>query len=278
MPLTICQCNFSGRAAHTVMEKKDASIIHSLDKGLFLLETIEQASRPISLQELWQTLKWDKATIYRLLVTLEKRGYIHRDPEERKYSLGLKIYALYDSLIRKLDLQQITKSHLAFLARRTGQTAHLAVAVGSCIVFIDRAVGSEILSVNTQIGAMEPLHCTALGKAYLAYVEPERREELLAGPLKKSTPRTVVSRRGLQREMAAIRDRGYAVDDGEYNDGILCIASPILSSLGPPVALVGISGPKSRISDARVAEYGRMIRKHAMEISSAFGFDGKATS
>ena len=146
------------------MEKKDNSIIYSLDKGLFLLETIEQAAQPISLQELWQTLKWDKSTIYRLLVTLEKRGYIHRDPKERKYSLGMKIYALYDSLIRKLDVQQITKSHLALLARRTGQTAHLAVAVGSCIVFIDRAVGSEILSVNTQIGAMEPLHCTALGK------------------------------------------------------------------------------------------------------------------
>jgi DNA-binding IclR family transcriptional regulator len=263
---------------HAIMEKKDNSIIYSLDKGLFLLETIEQASQPISLQELWQALKWDKSTIYRLLVTLEKRGYIHRDPKARKYSLGLKIYALYDSLIRKLDLQQITKSHLAFLARRTGQTAHLAVGVGSCIVFIDRAVGSEVLSVNTQIGAMEPLHCTALGKAYLAYVEPEKLEELLAGPLEKFTPRTIVSRRGLQREMAAIRDRGYAVDDEEYNDGIVCIASPILNAHGLPVALMGVSGPKSRISEARVEEYGRVIRKHAMEISKTFGFGAKNTS
>jgi DNA-binding IclR family transcriptional regulator len=150
--------------------------------------------------------------------------------------------------------------------------------VGSCIVFIDRAVGSEVLSVNTQIGAMEPLHCTALGKAYLAYVEPEKLEELLAGPLEKFTPRTIVNRRGLQREMAAIRDRGYAVDDEEYNDGILCIASPILNAHGLPVALMGVSGPKSRISEARVEEYGRVIRKHAMEISHTFGFDAKNTS
>ena len=261
----------------TVMKKKDAPIIYSLDKGLFLLETIEQAAQPISLQELWQTLHWDKSTIYRLLVTLEKRGYIHRDPKERRYSLGLKIYALYDSLIGKLDLQQVTKSHLALLARRTGQTAHLAVGVGSCIVFIDRVVGAELLSVNTQIGAMEPLHCTALGKAYLASIEPENREELLAGTLKKFTSRTIVSKRGLQREMAAIRERGYAVDDEEYNEGILCIASPILNAHGLPVALVGVSGPKSRISKTRVEEYGRMIKKHAMEISAMFGYGANTT-
>ena len=260
------------------MEKKDTSIIYSLDKGLFLLETIEQAAQPISLQELWQTLKWDKSTIYRLLVTLEKRGYIHRDPKERKYSLGLKIYALYDSLIRKLDVQQITKSHLALLARRTGQTAHLAVAVGSCIVFIDRAVGSEILSVNTQIGAMEPLHCTALGKAYLAYVEPEKLEELLAGPLVKYTPRTIVSRRGLQKEMAAIRDRGYAVDDEEYNDGILCIASPILNAHGLPGRPDGglgsekphqrlpCRGVRPRDQEARNGDFERVRLRHKKRV------------
>lgn len=277
MPLTICQYIYERSIVRTVMKKKDAPIIYSLDKGLFLLETIEQAAQPISLQELWQTLHWDKSTIYRLLVTLEKRGYIHRDPKERRYSLGLKIYALYDSLIGKLDLQQVTKSHLALLARRTGQTAHLAVGVGSCIVFIDRVVGAELLSVNTQIGAMEPLHCTALGKAYLASIEPENREELLAGTLKKFTSRTIVSKRGLQREMAAIRERGYAVDDEEYNEGILCIASPILNAHGLPVALVGVSGPKSRISKTRVEEYGRMIKKHAMEISAMFGYGANTT-
>ena len=78
--------------------------------------------------------------------------------------------------------------------------------------------------------------------------------------------------------MAAIRDRGYAVDDEEYNDGILCIASPILNAHGLPVALIGVSGPKSRISEARVEEYGRAIRKHAMEISHTFGFGAKNAS
>jgi len=260
------------------MKKKDPTIIYSLDKGLFLLETIEQAARPIGLQELWQALKWDKATIYRLLVTLEKRGYLHRDPVDRRYSLGMKIYALYDSLIRKLDLQQITKSSLAHLAKRTGHTAHLAVAVGNCVVFIDRAMGSEILSVNTQIGAQEPLHCTALGKAYLAYVEADQREDLLRGPLERFTPKTIVSKRGMQHELAAIRERGYAVDDEEYNEGILCLASPILNSQELPIAMMGISGPKNRIGAGRVGEFGLLISRNALEISRKFGFEVGSTS
>jgi IclR family acetate operon transcriptional repressor len=82
----------------------------------------------------------------------------------------------------------------------------------------------------------------------------------------------------MQREMAAIRDTGYAVDDEEYNVGILCIASPILNAHGLPIALMGVSGPKSRISGARVEEYGRVIRKHAMEISKTFGYGVKNAS
>ncbi|HOX31320.1 MAG TPA: IclR family transcriptional regulator [Spirochaetales bacterium] len=254
------------------MKKSDTSIIHSLDKGLFLLETVEQAAQPVSLQELWETLKWDKATIYRLLVTLEKRGYIHRDPKDRRYSLGMKIYALYDSMIRSLDLQQITKTYLDLLAKKTGQSAHLAVAVGNRIVFIDRSVGSEVLSVNTQIGASEPLHCTALGKAFLAYSEPEKRDELLAGPLEKFTAKTISNKRDIPKEMAVIKARGYAVDDEEYTEGILCVASPILNSQGQPIAMMGISGLKNRMSAERVAEYGSLISKNACEVSRKFGY------
>lgn len=253
-------------------EKKKGALIQSLDKGLFLLELIEQGGHPLSLQELWQRLDWDKATIYRLLSTLEARGYVHRDPQSRRYSLGIKIYALYDSLVRHLDLQQTLRPYLGALVQQTGQTAHLAVAAGSRIVFIDRAVGSEILSVNTQIGADEPLHCTALGKAYLAYCEPQRRVELIAGPLTRFTPRTLVSRRELQQECDRIRRRGYAVDNEEYIEGIRCIAAPILNAQAMPVALMGISGAKTRIQGPKIQEYGELVRRLSLEVSAAFGY------
>lgn len=254
------------------MPQKKAAIIQSLDKGLFLLEVIEQGAHPFSLQELWRRLAWDKATIYRLLSTLEARGYVHRDPQTRRYSLGIKIYALYDSLLRHLDLQQIIKPYLAELVRQTGQTAHLAVAAGNRIVFIDRAVGSDILSVNTQIGAAEPLHCTALGKAYLAYCEPQRQEELIAGLLERFTPKTIVAQEELREEFERTRRRGYAVDDEEYIEGIRCVGAPILNAQAMPVALIGVSGAKARIQGRKIREHGDVVRRMSREISAAFGY------
>lgn len=261
-----------GVTATKDMTKSKPSIIQSLDKGLFLLEIIEQGAHPYSLQELWRELRWDKATIYRLLSTLEGRGYVRRHPESRRYSLGIKIYALYDSLVRHMDLQQTIRPYLSALVRQTGQTAHLAVPAGSRIVFIDRAVGSDILSVNTQIGAAEPLHCTALGKAYLAFCEPKQRDELIAGRLTRFTPRTLVSRAELTDECERTRKRGYALDDEEYIEGVRCLAAPVLNAQAVPVALVGVSGAKDRIRGKTIREYGETIRRVSLEISAAFGY------
>ncbi|TVQ35347.1 MAG: IclR family transcriptional regulator [Spirochaetaceae bacterium] len=251
---------------------KRYDIIHSLDKGLYLLEVIEEAGHPVSLQYLWQRLKWDKATIYRLLTTLEKRAYIHRDPETREYSLGIKIYALYDSLIRQLDLQQISKPYVVRLAQETGHTAHLAVAVGNRIVFIDRVVGSGILSVNTQIGAMEPAYCTALGKAYLAYIDSNDLPDLLEEPLTRYTPNTLVDLGDIACDLAKVRRRGFAIDDEEYSSGIRCIAAAILNQVHAPVAMIGVSGPKNRINLRAMRECGELVRDASREISRKFGY------
>jgi IclR family acetate operon transcriptional repressor len=112
-----------------------------------------------------------------------------------------------------------------------------------------------------------------LGKVFLAYSEDGRQEELLSGPLNQFTPKTIVGKRDLRAEMTRIRSRGYAVDDEEYIEGVRCIAAPILNSQGLPVALIGISGPKTRICGSRVKEYGEEIRQVSLEISKQFGYE-----
>ena len=184
--------------------KKSTGFIRSLDKGLFLLEVIEESGSPITLKKLWLKLHWDKATIHRLLATLERRGYICRDQSSKGYTLGMKIYGLYNSLVQNLDLQTITRPYLSRLVKATGETAHLAVPVEKNIVFIDRVAGSGILSVNTQLGGREPLHCTALGKAYLAYVDEEALATLMSESFARYTPKTIVSARSLREELARV--------------------------------------------------------------------------
>jgi DNA-binding IclR family transcriptional regulator len=254
--------------------KKDTRIIQSLDKGLYLLEVIEQAGKPLTLGELWGKLRWDKATIHRLLATLERRGYVLRDQATRQYRLGLKIYGLYNSLQRNLDIQRVTRPYLAELASRSGESAHLAVVVERSVVFIDRVSSSETLSVNTQIGAREPLYCTALGKAYLAFQRDADLERLCPEPLQAYTRRTVTSLEGLRKELQQSYRQGYAVDDEEYIDGIRCVAAPILNEFGIPVAVMGISGPKHRLPEEAIVRHGTLIRELATAVSRFCGYQG----
>lgn len=253
-------------------KKKSKNIIKSLDKGLFLLEVIEESNAPMTLQELWLKLKWDKATIHRLLTTLENRGYLYRDPSVKGYTLGIKIHGLYASITRHLDIQKIIKPFLKLVVENTGETAHLAVVLENSIVFIDRESSSATLSVNTQIGEREPLHCTALGKAYLAAISNEELDDLLEDPLQQFTIRTIKSIDELKSKLKEIRKKGYAVDNEEYIDGVRCIASPILNQLNSPVALIGCSGPKHRISLSKCKEYGNYVKNLSIEISKRFGY------
>jgi len=252
--------------------KKDTHIIHSLDKGLHLLETIEQANNPVTLKYLWEKLGWDKATIHRLLVTLEKRGYLIRNAKTKEYALGLKIFGLYDSLKRKLDIQQITRPFLREISEETGESTHLVVAVGMNIVFIDRITSAETLSVNTQIGSQEPMYCTALGKIILANLDFADLSDYVPKKMVKYTKNTLTNWVSLKKELKISKDRGYALDNEEYVDGIRCIASAIFNDVGAPIAALGISAPKYRFPDEKVEHYGHFINERADQISKQMGF------
>jgi IclR family acetate operon transcriptional repressor len=153
--------------------------------------------------------------------------------------------------------------------------------VGGDIVFIDRVGSHEPLSVTTQIGAWEPMYCTALGKAILAFVEGAEMKDLVQPPLKRFTRKTATSIAELRRILRPVAAHGYAVDDGEYADGIRCVAAPILNDQRYPIAALGISGPKFRLPPEKVRRFGVLLRDTALVISRRAGYapgvrDGKA--
>jgi DNA-binding IclR family transcriptional regulator len=252
---------------------RDTRIIQSLDKGLFVLELIEQAGQPIGLNELKLKLGWDKATVHRILATLERRGYLLRNPQTKKFSLGLKVYGLYDSLMRNFDIHETTRPFLVKVAEQTGEFTHLAVAIGKEIVFIDRIASTEVLSVNTQIGAREPLFCTALGRAVLAFVPQAEIENYLPRPFARYTSRTITSRAALKTALEEVREKGFAVDNEEYIDRVRCVAAPVFNHAHAPIAAIGISGPVSRITPQKAEQFGSLIREAAIQISECAGWN-----
>jgi IclR family transcriptional regulator, KDG regulon repressor len=246
--------------------------IQSLDKGLQVLELIAEADRPLTLHDLWTQLQWNKATILRILTTFLRRGYVRRDNQTKAYTIGIRIVSLYSSLTDNLNIQQLMRPYLEELVTVTGETAQIGIVVNGKVVFIDRVRGRNIISANTEIGQALPLHCTAVGKAYLAYLHQAELDQMIKPPLPRFTSRTLCTVEELKSDLKKVRQRGYAIDHGEYSPELRCVASPILDHTQHPIALIGISGPKSGLSLQKCEEFGKVIRQVAERISVEVGF------
>jgi len=233
---------------------------------------VEQETYPVSLNTLWKKLDWDKATILRMCNTLERRGYLHRDPASKLYSLGVKIFGLYESIVKNIDVQRTARPYLVQLQQETGESAHLAFVFEKHVVFVDKVIGSQPLPINVQIGGREPLHCTALGKAFLAFTPAADRAALLEYPLRKYTDNSVDTMQRLNDMLRIVKERGYALDDEEYIPGVCCVASPILDQGGRAIAAVGIAASKARLPLSTGERYGRYIKNMALKISGFLGF------
>ena len=170
-------------------------------------------------------------------------------------------------------LLQVAREHVAALAEQTSETAHLAVREEDRVVFLDYALTNHVVGVSVGSGRMEPLHCTALGKALIADFDPGQLRELFGpGPLRAYTPKTISSIRDLADECENVRQRGFAVDDIEFREGVRCVAASIRDFDGRVVAAIGISAPSSRLTKRRLGEVGPQVKAAADAVSEKLGF------
>jgi IclR family transcriptional regulator, KDG regulon repressor len=258
---------------HRFMNSKSSQMtIQSLEKGLILLELIEESQNPMTLQDLWKKLGWNKATIYRMLNTFQMRGYLQRDPATKGYSLGLKIFSMYNSLLNNFNIQQIVRPYLNAIVEKTNEEAHVAININKRIVFVDRVRSPKMISSNSEIGLSLPLHATALGKAYLACLPSGKVEENLELPLSRHTRNTITSLDVLKEELNQIRTNGFALDEGEFDLDMRCIAAPIFKYSDIPFAMIGISGLKTQLDSDTCKNFGHYIKDTALEISRKIGY------
>ena len=151
---------------------------------------------------------------------------------------------------------------------KTGECAHLAIQAQRQALYIDQVESTAALRVESEIGTLSPLHCTALGKVMLAFADGHMPEEL-----KPFTHRTVTDPSTLQAQLTQTADRGYAIDDEEYNYGVRCVAAPVYDHRGLLVGAIGISGPAARVSLERIDEFGAIVKDTADALSARMGYD-----
>ena len=248
--------------------------LRTLRKGLELLEAFEEGTADFALTELSKRLKESPTVVFRILKTLEGRGYIQQDPASKRYSLGLKVWEIGCRAIGRVGVTGLARPVLKWLTEMTGETSYVAVVRGTDTIYVDVVEGLEPLRVYAEPGFRVPLYLTASGKAILAFRGPDLVRQVIAPGMRRLTPATITSARRLRERLGEIRKTGLSVNRGERRPDISALAAPIFDRTGDCIAAVGVSGPLSRFTDERLEKIAESVRKAAEEISAKLGYVG----
>lgn len=201
------------------------------------------AEQPLSLREAAELLGVHKSTALRILQTLESERFV-RKTGAGTYVLGSGLVELSELALGSMDLRQFAAAHLRQLQRETGHTVHLAQLTGHEIIYIEKvdSPAFDAVKLPSRIGGAVSIYASAVGKVILAYLPQEERDRLLSGVVfERYTDTTFADRESLEVELARVRERGWASDNGEHDAYVVCVGAPIRDSRGQVVAAVSIT-------------------------------------
>jgi IclR family acetate operon transcriptional repressor len=250
----------------------------TVTKAINLLDILAStADAGISLSELCELVELPKSSVHRHLMTLLELGLAERKGNDRYY-LGSRIIEMAGTYLLKSDLRSESQSALDELAELTGETIHLAVPSGTEVVYIAKVESKHTLAMFSHIGARLPMHCTALGKAILAFSDRYKLQAVLTAPLATRTPNSITLVKALEDELTLIRSRGYAIDNEENETGIRCVGAPIFDYTIKPIAAISVSAPSERMDEERCNSLGPLVLKVALKVSKRKGYAGPINS
>jgi IclR family acetate operon transcriptional repressor len=247
-------------------------LVQSVGRAVRVLELLADGRRALGVTELARDLGVHKATASRLVATLSRHDLVERDPATDKYRLGLGVVRLAGAAVWGLDLVQQGRPVLTRLAERTQETVNLAVLDGDLVLNIDQVTGTRSVVSASWLGKRTPLHCTSNGKVLLAFLPERDRERLLARPLERLTPNTIVDPEQLRAQLREVRARGYAYTLEELEVGLNAVAAPVRQADGRVVAAVSVAGPAYRLTPGRIPVLAGEIRAAGEEISRRMGY------
>lgn len=256
----------------SIKKAEPVSGTQSLDRGLALLLTIADSAPPgLSLAECTEILGLSRATTRRMLQTLVRREFLVLDPDLSVYSLGPTNIALGSEYLRRIDIRRQALPHMEKLVDATSETAHLGVLRGHQVVYIELVESTEPVRIFSRIGDAVPAYATAIGKAVLAWLEPDELTAHLPKLLTPRTPNTITEFDLLLRDLVTTRERGFAIDDRENREQVRGYAAPIFNHEDRVVAAVSIGGPSDRITATMEPALTHKLIRTARAISLELG-------
>ncbi len=229
---------------------KESYVIQSVTNALNLLEEFKGDRDELGVTELSNKLKLHKNNIFRLLATLESKGYIEQNKATENYRLGVKTLELGQTFINQLGLVRQAKPFLKEIAAECNEMAYIGTIRQNSVVYLDGEEANQTVKVANRIGWRLPIHCTAIGKAQIAYSSQEELEKLgILNNMDKFTSNTIIDKGAFLKHLKEISKQGYAVDNEEYNLGVKCVGVPIRDYTGRVVGGISVSGPSFRMTD-----------------------------
>lgn len=231
------------------------------------LEFVLSGTKPVSVAEISRGCGRNKTTVYRYVQTLRFLGYL-QVTEGRRYEIGPAIYALQTDDARDRTIRAVAEPVIRELNGTLRETVNLGVPKGQLVYYLAILAGADDGGGIAQVGDGDYFHCTALGKAILAFQTPEIRAAHLREQLLRRTDRTILDKRHLFTELREVRRRGYAVDRGENEPDYTCFGVPVRNWRGVPVAAISVSLQSERVTRSREFEVSECVMAAARRIES----------
>lgn len=236
-------------------------------RAIRLMKLFTASSPELNLFEVSERAGLNKTTTHRLLQALSSEGMIERDETTSRYRLGAGLMALGVQALSSSDLRLRVRPTLKRLAQDTGETATLEVPIDRSMLILDEVAGSHFVGAAGNVGTRWPLHATSTGKALIAF--DEQAMIRLGDDLPALTPRTIVRRADLEKQLGVIRQRGFAETVDELEEGFSGVGTIIRGGLGEILGALSICGPTQRMSDSRRARLGETLRSAAAKLRPA---------
>lgn len=244
-------------------QERPAGGVQSIERAFDLLELLADAGGEVGLSQLAETSGLPLPTIHRIMRTLVARGYARQQPS-RRYALGPRLIRIGETAGRALGAW--ARPYLATLTEAVGETTNMAVLDGDQVMYVAQVPSPHPMRMFTEVGRRVDAHCTAVGKAVLAQLPAAEVDRLLAHTdLRPQTDRSITSLTELHAQLATIRAQGYAVDDGEQEEGVRCLAVAVPDA--PTGTALSISGPQARMAKLPVAEVVPIMRAVADKLA-----------
>ncbi|RAV19888.1 IclR family transcriptional regulator [Paenibacillus contaminans] len=256
--------------------KQDRYAIQSVDKALDVIEQLAELESA-SLIELAERLGQPKSSLYRIILTLENRGFIARSDQDGKYCLGFKQLVITKNLLEKNSLRAAAIPEMNKLVEMFGDTVNLGVLSDESALYVEIIEGTHALRMTDRVGSKAPLNATAIGKTLLAFMKPDKCERLLETISYPSfTEHTAGNKEKLMKRIEEVRAKGYALDDQEIVEGARCIAAPIFDMFGHVAGALSISGALHRFPDEKIAGISSEVKQAAANASRKLGYVKRA--